>query len=61
MNGYISFHKDRQHEVYAETKAEAHAQSVKFFKAKKPWDVTTHLAETDVVDGVGKQVTTVLD
>ena len=45
MNKYICFYKNKRTEVHATTVLEAQTKAVKFFKAKKSWEVTTILAE----------------
>ena len=45
MNGYITFYKDKSHEVWAPTSYEAQQQAAKFFKAKRSYDVTVVLCE----------------
>lgn len=45
MNGYVCFYKNKRTEVYATTVLEAQTKAAKFFKAKKPWEITTILAE----------------
>lgn len=52
MNGYICFYKGKKVEVHADTQLEARDKAVAHFKAKKPWDVMTVLAEK-----AGQQVT----
>ena len=58
MNGYLCFYNGKQLEVYAETSLQAQEQAAKTFKAKKSYQVSTHLAEKNVVDGHGEQVFT---
>ena len=60
MNGYICFYKGKKMEVYADTSYQAQEQAAKAFKAKKSYQVSTHLAEKNVVDGQGEQITTFL-
>ena len=47
MNGYVTFYKDKRHEVYAKSSWEAQEIAAKFFKAKKAYHVTVVLAEKD--------------
>jgi hypothetical protein len=47
MNGYKAFFKQRSAEVYAETSLEAREKAAAFFKAKKSYDVTVVLCETN--------------
>ena len=56
MNGYKAFYKGKSIEVYAETSYKAQELAAKQFKAKKSWEVTVMLCETNVVQGVGTQV-----
>lgn len=59
MNGYKAFYKGKEIEVYANTSLEAQNKAAKEFKAKKSYEVTVVLCETDT-DGPhnpGKQVT----
>lgn len=56
MNGYIALYKDKQIEVLANTSYEAQQLASTQFKAKKSFEVSVYLCETD-----GKQVTTFLD
>ena len=51
MNGYICFYKGKKFEVKAESTYQAQQEGAQHFKAKKPWQVTTMLAEKE-----GKQV-----
>lgn len=56
MNGYKAFYRGKSIEVYAETSFKAQELAAKQFKAKKSYDVTVMLCETNVVQGVGTQV-----
>lgn len=47
MNGYVTFYKNKRHEVQAKSSYEAQQIAVKFFKAKKAHHVTVVLAEKD--------------
>ena len=47
MNGYKCFYKDRECEVYANTSFEAQEKAAVTFKAKKRYDVTVVLCETN--------------
>lgn len=51
-NGYIAFYKNDRVEVMADTQYEAQQLAAKHFRARRPYDVTVHLAEKG-----GKQVT----
>ena len=56
MNGYKAFYKGKSIEVYAETSFKAQELAAQKFKAKKSYEVTVMLCETNVVQGVGTQV-----
>ena len=56
MNGYKVFYKDQETEIMADTSYDAQQAGAKFFKARKPWDVTVRLCEKD-----GQQVTHTAD
>ena len=56
MNGYKAFYKGKSIEVYAKTSFKAHELAAQKFKAKKSYEVTVMLCETNVVQGVGTQV-----
>ena len=56
MNGYKAFYKGKSIEVYAETSFKAQQLAAFNFKAKRSWEVTVVLCETNVADGVGTQV-----
>lgn len=43
--GYIALYKGKKAEVYAKTSLAARDLAVKYFKAKKAYEVTVHLAE----------------
>jgi len=45
LNGYIAFYKGKQTEVYAATSYDAQKNAAAFFKAKKQYEVSVHLAE----------------
>jgi hypothetical protein len=45
LNGYICFYKSKRTEVYAATSAEAQKKAAAFFKARKQYEVSVHLAE----------------
>jgi hypothetical protein len=45
MNGYVTFYKDKRHEVYAHTSYEAQQKAAAFFKAKRSYDVSVVLCE----------------
>jgi hypothetical protein len=47
MNKYITFYRKQQLEVEAETSFEAQVKAAKIFKAKKNYQVTVVLAETN--------------
>jgi hypothetical protein len=47
MNGYVTFYKDKRHEVQAKSSWEAQQIAAKVFKAKKAYHVTVVLAEKD--------------
>lgn len=51
MNGYKAFYKNKSVEVYANTSYEAQMKAAKVFKAKKSYDVTVVLCESN-----GKQI-----
>lgn len=55
-NGYIAFYKGKQVEVMADSSYAAQKKAAEHFKAKKPYDVSIILAETE-----GKQVTHIPD
>lgn len=57
MNGYKAFYKGMSIDVYAETSYQAQQKAAEKFKAKKRYEVSVYLCETDVVDGKGKQYT----
>lgn len=59
MNGYKAFFKQRETEVYAETSFEAQEKAAAHFKAKKRYEVTVVICETDCAapGAPGKQVT----
>ena len=52
LNGYKSFYKGKQKDVYAETSYKAQLLAAQEFKAKKSYEVTIVLCEL-----AGKQVT----
>ena len=52
MNGYKAFYKGKSIEVFAETSLQARDKAANQFKAKKAYQVTVVLCETD-----GQQVT----
>jgi hypothetical protein len=52
MNGYKTFYKNQEKEVYANSSYEAQKQAAILFKAKKSYEVTVILCEKD-----GQQVT----
>ena len=56
MNGYKAFYKGKSIEVYAETSFKAQELAAQKLKAKKSYEVTVMLCETNVVQGVGTQV-----
>ncbi len=58
MNGYQAFYRGKTIEVYAETSFSAQKKAAEQFKAKKSYEVTVILCETDT-DGSkpGVQVT----
>lgn len=56
MNGYKAFYKGKSIEIYAETSYRAQLEAAKIFKAKKSYDVTVILCESE-----GKQVTHIAD
>ncbi len=62
MNGYKAFFKGKTLDVYAETSFKAQQEAAKQFKAKKSYEVTVCLCETDT-DGTnkGNQVITTID
>lgn len=45
LNGYIAFYKGKRTEVYASTSYDAQKQAAAFFKARKQYEVSVHLAE----------------
>jgi hypothetical protein len=45
MNGYITFYKDKSHEVWANNSYEAQQKAAQLFKAKRSYDVTVVLCE----------------
>jgi hypothetical protein len=45
LNGYIAFYKQKRTEVYASTSYEAQTKAAAFFKARKQYEVSVHLAE----------------
>ena len=47
MNGYKAFFKGREIEVYAETSYDAQKQAAVKFKARKNYEVSIVLCETD--------------
>lgn len=47
MNGYKAFYKGKSIEVYAETSFQARDKAAEQFKAKKAYEVTVMLCETD--------------
>ena len=47
MNGYICFYKGRKMEVRAETTLAAQREAAMRFNARRTYDVTAVLAETD--------------
>lgn len=47
MNGYVCFYRGKRVEVYAETTLKAREEANKTFKAKRPHEITTVLAEKD--------------
>ena len=47
MNGYVAFYRGKRTEVYADTSYEAQQKAAAFFKARKSYEVTVMLAETD--------------
>lgn len=57
MNGYKAFYKSKEIEVYAETSLAAQIKAAQIFKAKKSYEVTVILCETNT-DGTeaGTQV-----
>lgn len=58
MNGYVAFYKGKQMDIYAETSFAAQEDAAKKFKAKKSYEVSVVLAETDVAMKDGKPVGT---
>lgn len=53
LNGYISFYKGKQLEVYAPTQYAASQEAAKHFKAKRTSDVRSELADKDVTPPPG--------
>lgn len=51
MNGYIAFYKGKKIEVVADTSYQAQIKAAKIFKAKKTYEVTVMIAESN-----GKEV-----
>ncbi len=51
MNGYLAFYKGKQIEVFADTSYQAQLKAAKIFKAKKSYEVTVIIAESN-----GKEV-----
>jgi len=47
MNGYKAFYKGKTAEVYADTSYQAQQLAAQQFKAKKSYEVTVMLCETD--------------
>jgi hypothetical protein len=47
MNGYKAFYKNKVIDIYANTSYEAQKQASTLFKAKKSYDVTVVLCETN--------------
>lgn len=45
LNGYVCFFRNRRTEVYASTSYEAQTKAAVFFKARKQYEVSVHLAE----------------
>lgn len=45
LNGYVCFFRNRRTEVYASTSYEAQTKAAAFFKARKQYEVSVHLAE----------------
>jgi len=45
LNGYVCFYKSKRTEVYASTSYEAQTKAAAFFKARKQYEVSVHLAE----------------
>lgn len=45
MNGYLTFYKNKTHEVWANNSYEAQQKAATFFKAKKSYDVAVVLCE----------------
>ena len=51
LNGYIAMYKGRQTTIYAETSYRAQQKAAEFFRAKKSYEVTIVLCESN-----GKEV-----
>jgi hypothetical protein len=45
LNEYVCFYKQKRTEVYAATSYEAQQKAAAFFKARKQYEVSVHLAE----------------
>lgn len=45
LNGYVCFYRSKQTEVYASTSYEAQTKAAAYFKARKQYEVSVHLAE----------------
>lgn len=56
MNGYKAFYRGKSIEVQAETSYKAQLKAAEIFRAKKSYEVTVVLCETN-----GEQVTHVAD
>ena len=48
---YLTFYKDKRHNLVAASIYDAQRTAATFFKAKKPWDVTVVLADVPVNTG----------
>ena len=47
LNGYIAMYKGKRTEVHAETSYKAQQKAAEFFKAKKAWEITVVLCESN--------------